>query len=117
MCFWRDTRTERHATGGLPNTSPPCSMATQRLHMSSVPTDRIEKTIVLRAPRARVWRALTDPAEFARWFGVKFDAPFKPGAPMRGVLVGTAVDAAVAKAQRQHADVPFEITIDRIEPE
>src|SRR4029453_18631868 len=24
-------------------------------------TDRIEKTVVLRAPRRRVWRALTDP--------------------------------------------------------
>ena len=36
---------------------------------------------------------------------------------MRGVLVGTTVDAEVARAQRQHAAVPFEITVDRIEPE
>lgn len=80
-------------------------------------TDRIEKKILLPAPRPRVWRALTDVGEFARWFGVKFDRPFQPGAHMRGVLVGTSVDEAVAKAQRQHATVPFEITIDRIEPE
>jgi uncharacterized protein YndB with AHSA1/START domain len=32
-------------------------------------TDRIEKEIVLRAPRSRVWRALADPEEFAAWFG------------------------------------------------
>ena len=31
--------------------------------------DRIEKTIVLRAPRSRVWRALTDAREFSEWFG------------------------------------------------
>jgi uncharacterized protein YndB with AHSA1/START domain len=79
--------------------------------------DRIEKRIVLRAPRARVWRAITDSSEFGQWFGVKFDGPFIPGAPQRGVLVGTTVDAEVAKAQRVHADIPFEITIDRIEPE
>jgi uncharacterized protein YndB with AHSA1/START domain len=80
-------------------------------------SDRIEKKVLLRAPRARVWRALTDAEEFGRWFGVEFDRPFAPGATMRGVLVGTSVDPDVAKAQRQHADVPFEITIDRIEPE
>ena len=34
-------------------------------------TDRIEKRIVLRSPRSRVWRALTDPAEFGQWFGVR----------------------------------------------
>jgi len=80
-------------------------------------TDRIEKKIVLRAPRQRVWRALTDINEFGRWFGVKFDAPFTPRAVQRGVLVGTAVDAEVARAQREHATIPFEITVDRIEPE
>jgi uncharacterized protein YndB with AHSA1/START domain len=80
-------------------------------------TDRIEKQVLLRAPRARVWNALTDVREFEKWFGVRFDRPFAPGARMRGVLVGTTVDAAVARAQRQHAAVPFEITVDRIEPE
>jgi len=80
-------------------------------------TDRIEKQVLLRAPRARVWRALTDAEEFGAWFGVKFDAPFKVGALQRGVLVGTTVDANVAKMQQEHKDVSFEITVDRIEPE
>jgi len=80
-------------------------------------TDRIEKQVLLRAPRARVWNALTDVREFEKWFGVRFDRPFAPGARMRGILVGTTVDAEVARAQRQHAAVPFEITVDRIEPE
>ena len=85
--------------------------------MTAVVVDRIEKTILLHAPRARVWRALADSAQFGEWFGVTFDAPFAPGKAMRGVLVGTVVDAVIADAQRQHARVPFDITIDRIEPE
>jgi uncharacterized protein YndB with AHSA1/START domain len=80
-------------------------------------TDRIEKKILLRAPRARVWRALTDSAEFGAWFGIKFDAPFQPGAAMRGKIVGTTVDAEVAQMQKQHSDIAFDIVIERIEPE
>ncbi len=80
-------------------------------------TDRIEKKILLRAPRDRVWRALTNQREFESWFGIQFDHPFRPGAQMRGRLVGTAVDAEVAKAQQQHAGIPFEITVERIDPE
>lgn len=37
-------------------------------------TDRIEKQILLRAPRSRVWRAIFDKTEFGAWFGVKFPA-------------------------------------------
>jgi uncharacterized protein YndB with AHSA1/START domain len=80
-------------------------------------TDRIEKKILLRAPRNRVWRALSDSGEFGTWFGVKFDGPFVPGATVRGVLVTTAVDAEVAKAQMPYKGMPFEITIEQIEPE
>jgi uncharacterized protein YndB with AHSA1/START domain len=80
-------------------------------------SDRIEKKILLRAPVARVWKALTDSEEFGRWFGVKFDRPFAAGAAMRGVLVGTTVDAEIARSQQGYAHIPFEITVDRIEPE
>ena len=80
-------------------------------------TDRIEKKILLHALRKRVWRALSDSAEFGIWFGMKFDGPFSPGARLRGTIVGTAVDADVAKAQKEHEGIPFEITIDRVEPE
>jgi uncharacterized protein YndB with AHSA1/START domain len=80
-------------------------------------TDRIEKKILLRAPRKRVWRALSDSTEFGTWFGMKFDGPFTPGARLRGTIVGTTVDADVAKAQKEYEGMPFEITVDRIEPE
>jgi uncharacterized protein YndB with AHSA1/START domain len=80
-------------------------------------TDRIEKKILLHAPRKRVWRALTDAKEFGTWFGMKFDGPFAPGATMRGVIVPTQVNADVAKAQKPYEGLPFEITIEKMEPE
>jgi uncharacterized protein YndB with AHSA1/START domain len=80
-------------------------------------TDRIEKKILLRAPREKVWRALTDSTEFGSWFGMKFTAPFTPGAIMRGVVVPTTVNTEVANAQKQYEGFPVELTIDRIEPE
>jgi uncharacterized protein YndB with AHSA1/START domain len=85
--------------------------------MTVAVTDRIDKTILLRAPRARVWRALTNAEEFGTWFGMKFNGTFSPGARLTGVITPTKVDAEVAKAQKAHEGMPFEITIDRIEPE
>ena len=43
-------------------------------------TDRIEKQIILRAPRERVWSAIIDSRQFGTWFGMKLDRPFAPGA-------------------------------------
>jgi uncharacterized protein YndB with AHSA1/START domain len=42
-------------------------------------TDRIEKHVLLKATQSRVWRALTDSAEFGSWFQAKFEMPFKAG--------------------------------------
>jgi uncharacterized protein YndB with AHSA1/START domain len=48
-------------------------------------TDRIEKKIVLRAPRAKVWKALADAPQFGSWFGVDLKGTsFAPGARVRG---------------------------------
>jgi uncharacterized protein YndB with AHSA1/START domain len=80
-------------------------------------TDRIEKKVLLRAPRKRVWRALSDSTEFGSWFGMKFDGPFTAGASVRGVLVPTTVNAEVAKAQKEYQGLPFEIIIEQMEPE
>jgi uncharacterized protein YndB with AHSA1/START domain len=80
-------------------------------------TDRIEKKIVLHAPRQRVWRALADSTEFGTWFGMRFNGPFAPGARMTGVIVPTAVNPEVAKAQKKYEGLPFEITIEKMEPE
>jgi uncharacterized protein YndB with AHSA1/START domain len=80
-------------------------------------TDRIEKKILLRAPRNRVWRAISDSGEFGSWFGVRFEGPFVAGALLRGVIVPTTVDAEVAKAQKPYEGTAFEIQVEQIEPE
>ena len=74
--------------------------------MTASTTDRIEKAILLRAPRARVWRALSDPRQFSQWFGVTVDTPFTPGARIRG---------GVTHPGYEH--LKFDITIDQVVPE
>ena len=49
-------------------------------------SDRIEKTIELKVPVSRVWRALTDHHEFGTWFRVRLDGPFVPGQVSRGQI-------------------------------
>jgi uncharacterized protein YndB with AHSA1/START domain len=41
--------------------------------------DRIEKHLTLKAPRSRVWRAITDSKEFGTWFRAKMETPFVVG--------------------------------------
>ncbi|MBV8894688.1 MAG: SRPBCC family protein [Acidobacteria bacterium] len=78
-------------------------------------TDTIQKKIILRAPLQRVWKALADSQEFGAWFGMNFEGFFTPGARVRATIVGTEVDAEVARAQKEYAGTHFEITIDRME--
>jgi uncharacterized protein YndB with AHSA1/START domain len=80
-------------------------------------TDRIEKKVLLRAPLARVWRAITDSKEFGTWFGMRLDAPFKAGATLRATIVPTTVDPEVAKMQKEFEGAAFDIEIDAIEPQ
>lgn len=51
--------------------------------MAVSPLSNVEKSVWIRAPRSRVWRALTDSREFARWFNVEMTEPFEPGAHVR----------------------------------
>lgn len=81
------------------------------------PTDRIEKKILLRAPREQVWRAISDAREFGTWFGVVFDAPFTPGARVPGKIVPTRMDPEVAKHQEPYTGMACDITVERLEPE
>ena len=79
-------------------------------------TDRIEKVTTLRAPRLRVWHAITDPSQFGNWFGISFDGPFIPGRRVTGKIVPTSVDQEIAKQQAPYKDHPVELWIERIEP-
>jgi uncharacterized protein YndB with AHSA1/START domain len=58
-------------------------------------TDRIEKSVVLSAPRSRVWRALTNVREFNTWFGVELTTTFVPGAVVSGKITSKGYEHLV----------------------
>ena len=61
--------------------------------------DRIEKTIELQAPVARVWRALTDYREFGEWFRVDLDGPFVVGEVSHGYITHPGYEHIEWKAE------------------
>ena len=70
-------------------------------------TDRIERKILLKAPRSRVWRALSDAAEFGAWFGVDFKGQsFVAGKPVQGRITHPGYEHLL-----------MEVQIERLEPE
>jgi uncharacterized protein YndB with AHSA1/START domain len=69
-------------------------------------TDRIEKHLEVSANRSRVWRAISDSAEFGAWFGMELDRPFAPGAAVFGRLTIPGYE-----------HVTLEIQVEKVEPE
>jgi uncharacterized protein YndB with AHSA1/START domain len=49
-------------------------------------SDRIEKRVSLKAPRERVWRAITDSKEFGTWFRCALEGPFEVGKRIHGSI-------------------------------
>jgi uncharacterized protein YndB with AHSA1/START domain len=78
--------------------------------------DRIVKTIVLKAPRERVWQAITDYRRFGVWFGVELDGPFIAGQEATGRIAPTQVDPEVARHQEPYVGLPWRVKVERIEP-
>lgn len=70
-------------------------------------TDRIERKILLKAPRARVWRALSNAEEFGSWFGVALKG--------KGFTAGQQVQGKVTYPGYEH--VVLKLSIERVEPE
>jgi len=69
-------------------------------------TDRIEKKVMLRAPRSRVWRAIATSEEFGTWFRMSLEGEFAEGATIRGRITHPGYE---------HLTV--EMLVERIEPE
>ena len=69
-------------------------------------SDRIVKTVELRAPVSRVWRALSDHEEFGAWFRVRLDGPFVPG----GISTGRMTYPG-------YEHYPWLATVEKMEPE
>jgi uncharacterized protein YndB with AHSA1/START domain len=81
-------------------------MSSSKVSPGPATTDRIQKSIILRAPRSRVWQALTDPAQFGEWFGARLSGRFLPGQRMRGSVT-----------LPEYAHLSFEVVVERMEPE
>lgn len=70
-------------------------------------TDRIERKILLKASRARVWQALSNAEEFGRWFGVKLTGEtFAPGSHVTGHITYPGYEHLL-----------FNVWIERVEPQ
>ena len=80
--------------------------STEARSLEMANTDAIAKEIVLRAPRSRVWRALTDSAQFGTWFRVKLEGPFEAGRTVRGAMTYPGHEGKV-----------IELMVETIEPE
>ncbi len=68
--------------------------------------NKIEKSVELKAPVSRVWRALTDYREFGQWFCVKIESPFVSGQPSIGQLTFPGYE-----------HLKWEVVVQKMEPE
>ena len=69
-------------------------------------TDRIERSIDIRAPLARVWRALSNAEEFGAWFGVALAG--------QTFVAGRSVQGRITHPGYEH--LVFNAQVERVEP-
>jgi uncharacterized protein YndB with AHSA1/START domain len=70
-------------------------------------TDRIERKVLINAPRGRVWRALSDAGEFGDWFGVNFKG--------KSFVAGEHIQGKITYPGYEH--LTMDVLIERIVPE
>jgi uncharacterized protein YndB with AHSA1/START domain len=70
-------------------------------------TDRIERQILIKAPRSRVWRALADAESFGDWFGVSLKG--------KHFVAGEPIEGRITYPGYEH--LTWSVVIERIEPE
>lgn len=75
--------------------------------MTTHTTDRIVKQTVLKAPVSRVWRAISDAAEFGEWFRADMSGQtFRPGETINARMTYPGYEG-----------IAFEMVVAQIEPE
>jgi uncharacterized protein YndB with AHSA1/START domain len=79
--------------------------------------DRIEKTVVLKAARAKVWKAISDSQAFGTWFGLSVEEPFVAGRKVEAKIATTQVDSEIAKMQEPYVGALCIMFIEKVEPE
>jgi uncharacterized protein YndB with AHSA1/START domain len=85
-----------------------CNQVVAKGAIMSLPsdTDRIERTVLIEAPRERVWRALSDAAEFGVWFGVDLAG--------QAFVAGRRTAGRITHPGYEH--LRFEVAVERVEP-
>lgn len=78
--------------------------------MSENPSSNsVERSIVINAPRERVWLALSNAEKFGSWFGAKLDGQtFTPGQRARGQMTSCG---------HENDDIWFDVIVEQMEPE
>lgn len=74
--------------------------------MAKTTPDHIERSVLIPAPRQKVWKALTDAKQFGDWFGVKLRGNFEPGETVAGSVT-----------EKEHKDLPIEMRIGMMDRE
>lgn len=70
-------------------------------------SDRIERKILLKAPRSQVWRALANAEAFGQWFGVSLEGKrFVAGERTQGQITYPG-----------YAHLVWDVAVERVEPE
>ena len=70
-------------------------------------TDRIERNVMIKAARSRVWRAISNAGEFGDWFGVDFKGKaFVPGKVTLGKITYPGFE-----------HLTMEVLVEQVEPE
>ena len=70
-------------------------------------TDRIERQILLKAPRSRVWRMLADAEAFGDWFGVALKG--------KRFVAGRHTQGHITHLGYEH--LLWDVLVERVEPE
>lgn len=81
--------------------------------MATTTTNRIEKSVLIRAPRERIWRALSDAREFGSWFGVSLEGEFAPGRHLPGKIASTGPE----DEHEPYIGRQCDLWVERLEPE
>ncbi|WP_413791886.1 MULTISPECIES: SRPBCC family protein [unclassified Pseudomonas] len=70
-------------------------------------SDRIERKILLKAPRSQVWRALANAEAFGQWFGVALEG--------KRFVAGERTQGQITYPGYEH--LVWDVAVDRVEPE
>ena len=69
-------------------------------------TDAVTREVLIHAPLARVWRAVSDHREFGAWFRVNLDGPFEEGRRVEGRMTHPGAEG-----------LPFAARVTAVRPE